>query len=247
MLFGVNVDRDHLQNAGDQHAPGRGMTRARKPRGENKRPRHADVEQYRRACRRRETMICVERAGDHREHRGEAKIREGDARQCHREIEARAVFREARRKQLHHLRREDPRKRQQHNLDEQQARSDFVGEVVRLLLPILLQAARVSRNESGGERALGEDRAEMIGQPEGDEKRIRDRTRAKHRRHHDVAHKTRDARDQRPAADGEDVADHIAAPKRRRLSPNLSRPAPASPHRRCGLASARRDRRASAG
>jgi len=48
---------------------------------------------------------------------------------------------------------------------------------------------------------------------------------------------------ERPAADGKDVADHRAAPS----PPQLSAKARASPHRKCGPASPRRDRDASAG
>ncbi len=63
-----------------------------------------------------------------------------------------------------------------------------------------------------GERALGEDRAEMIRQAERNEKRIRHRPGAEHGRHDDVAHETGDAREQRQAADSEDAVDHVFIP-----------------------------------
>ena len=57
--------------------------------------------------------------------------------------------------------------------------------------PALLADARIGRDEGGVERALGEDRAEMVGQPQGDEKGVGDRPGAKHRRQHDVAEQSR--------------------------------------------------------
>ena len=76
----------------------------------------------------------------------------------------------------------------------------------------LLADARIGRHERRRERALGEDRAEMIGQPERDEERIRDRPGAEHRRHHDVAQEAGDARQERQAADGQDAVDHPSLP-----------------------------------
>ena len=67
---------------------------------------------------------------------------------------------------------------------------------------------RIGRHEGGVEGALGEDRAEMIGQPKRDEERVRDRPGAQDRRQHDVARKAGEAREQREAADGEDASEH---------------------------------------
>ena len=55
---------------------------------------------------------------------------------------------------------------------------------------------------------LRKDRAEMVRQAERDEERIRDGSRAEHRRHHNVAQEAGHARDEREAADGEDAVDH---------------------------------------
>ena len=66
----------------------------------------------------------------------------------------------------------------------------------------------VGRHEGGIERALGKDRAEMIGQAKRHEKRVRHRTRAEDRREHDVARKSGQPRKERVAADGEDTTEH---------------------------------------
>ena len=67
---------------------------------------------------------------------------------------------------------------------------------------------RIGRHEGGVEGALGEDRAEMVGQPQRDEERIRQRTGAEDRRQHDVAREPGEPREQRKAADGEDSPEH---------------------------------------
>ena len=83
-----------------------------------------------------------------------------------------------------------------------------VGEQPRRIRPALLADAGIGRHERRIEGALGEDRAEMIGQPQRHKKGVGDRARAKNGRQHDVAHKAGDARKQREAADGEDATDH---------------------------------------
>ena len=67
---------------------------------------------------------------------------------------------------------------------------------------------RVSRHERRVEGAFGENRPEMIGQPQSHEERVRHRTRAENRREHDVARKTGQPRKKRKAADGEDTSEH---------------------------------------
>ena len=98
--------------------------------------------------------------------------------------------------------------RKQHNLAREQQREDAVGEQPRGIGAALLAHPRIGRHEGGIERAFGENRAEMVGQPQRDEKSIGDRPRAQHRRQHDVAQKAGDARKQRQAADGEKASDH---------------------------------------
>src|SRR6187402_1062658 len=67
---------------------------------------------------------------------------------------------------------------------------------------------RIGRHEGGVEGALGEDRAKMIGQPQRDEKSVRDRAGAKNRGEHDVARETGQPREQRITADSEDASEH---------------------------------------
>src|SRR5690348_11792200 len=71
--------------------------------------------------------------------------------------------------------------------------------------------------EGGVEGALGEDRAEMVGQTEGDEEGIRNGTRAEDRSQHDVAGKAGQPREQRVGADGEDAPKHgpLSSPSNR--------------------------------
>ena len=99
------------------------------------------------------------------------------------------------------------REREQHDLAAEQQREDAVAEQFCGIRPALRADARIGRNERRRERALGEDRAEMIRQAERDQERVSDRPGAKHRRHHDVAQEAGDARDERQAADGEDAVD----------------------------------------
>ena len=102
------------------------------------------------------------------------------------------------------------RDREQHDLAREQQREDAVGEQLGRIGAALLADARIGRHEGGVERALGEDRAEMIGQPQRDEEGVGDRAGAEHRRQHDVAREAGEAREQREAADGEDASDHAA-------------------------------------
>ena len=92
--------------------------------------------------------------------------------------------------------------------DSKQQREDAVGEQLRRRLAALAMDMGIGRHEGGVEGAFGEDRAEMIGQPQRDEKRVGHGPRAEDRREHDVARKTGQPRKQRIAADGEDAPEH---------------------------------------
>jgi hypothetical protein len=67
---------------------------------------------------------------------------------------------------------------------------------------------RVGRHVGGIERAFGEQRAEMIGQPQRDEKSVGHRPGAKHRGEHDIADKAGDPRHQRQPADRQNPINH---------------------------------------
>ena len=88
------------------------------------------------------------------------------------------------------------------------AARDLVGEQLGGGEPRLLQRARIGRHEGRGERPLGEDGAEMVGQPEGDEEGVGHRAGAEHRRHDHVADEAGQARDQGQSADRGDAPDH---------------------------------------
>ena len=75
----------------------------------------------------------------------------------------------------------------------------------------LLADAGIGRHEGGVEGALGEDGAEMVGQPQRDEKRVGHRPGAQHRRQDDVADEAGHARKQRKAADRQNAFDHRSA------------------------------------
>ena len=207
---GVGGEQRHLEAAGDEHAPGRRVTRGRKEERQRERRDHREVEQDRRRRGRRKAAERIEDAAVERHQRDQQQIGKGDARELDREREALAVVREARRQHRDHRRREDQRDREQHRLHDEQQREDAVGEQLRRVGAGLLADARIGGHEGGVERAFGEDRAEMIGQPQRHEEGVGDRARAEDGRQHDVAHKAGDARQQREAADREDASDHRA-------------------------------------
>jgi hypothetical protein len=98
-------------------------------------------------------------------------------------------------------------------------RENPVAETAGCGLAALAGDARIGRYECGIERALGENRAEMVRQAECDEEGVGDRPGADDGRKHDVARKTGHARDQRVAANGENLADHSGRIVRESLSP----------------------------
>ena len=116
--------------------------------------------------------------------------------------------RKARRENRDHLRHEQPGDDQQDDLRGEQQREDAVGEQLCAEVSLLAVDMRIGRHEGGVEGALGEDRAEMIGQPQRDEERVRHRAGAEDRREHDVAREPGQPRKQRIAADGEDASEH---------------------------------------
>jgi hypothetical protein len=60
----------------------------------------------------------------------------------------------------------------------------------------------------------------MVGQPQRDEERIRDRPGPEQRRQHDVARKAREPREQRQPADREDALDHRPPTRRANAEPS---------------------------
>ena len=107
-----------------------------------------------------------------------------------------------------HLRHEQPGDDQQHQLRQKQQGEDAVGKQPRRCLAALAMDMRIGRHERRVEGALGENRPEMIGQPQSHEERVRHRTGAENRGEHDVARKSGQPRNKRKAADGEDTSEH---------------------------------------
>ncbi|MGY4377853.1 hypothetical protein ACVWZ3_005492 [Bradyrhizobium sp. i1.3.6] len=116
----------------------------------------------------------------------------------------------ARRQNAHGLRHEQPGDDQQHHLRGQQQREDAVGEQFCRPLPALAMDMRIGRHPGGVEGTLGEDRAEMIGQPQRHEKGVGHGAGAQDRREHDVAGKSRQPREQRVTTNREDASEHAS-------------------------------------
>ncbi len=184
------------------------MAGGREEGGERERQDERQIEQDRRRGGGGETLQRIEDAAVERHQRDQQQIRKGDARELDREREASRILAEARRQHVDHRRREHQRDRQQHDLARQQQREDAVGEQRGALRAALLADAGIGRHEGGIEGALGEDGAEMVGQPQRHEKGVGHRAGAQHRRQNDVADEAGDAREQRKSADREDAFDH---------------------------------------
>ncbi len=206
--LGVDADDQRHDHAGHEHAPGGGVARVGEKRREQERGDDRQIEQDGRAGRGGEAIIGVEDAGEQRLDRHQREIGKGDAGERHGEIEADRIVGETGRQQADHLRREDQRQRQQHEIDGDQRRGDLVGEQLGGGKPGLLERARIGRHEGRGEGALGEDGAEMVGKPEGDEEGVGQRPRAQHRGHDHVADEAGEARDEGEPADRGDAPDH---------------------------------------
>ena len=184
------------------------MAGARKQKGRRERRHHRHVEQDRRRRRGGEAMQRVEDAAPQGHERNEQEIGERDPRQRHRERELLRLSGKARRQHFDRLRRENKRQRQEDDLRRQEQREDAVAEQACRRGAALGAHPRIGRNEGGVERALGEDGAEMVRQPKRDKEGVGDRPGADNGRQHDVAQEAGQAREQRVAADGEDLADH---------------------------------------
>ena len=146
-----------------------------------------------------------------RHQRDEHQVGKGDARQRDSEVELARIGAKARREQVYEERREDERQDQQKNLRGEQQGEDAAGKFSCFRRALGLEHARVGGHEGRVERALAENGAKVIGQAEGDDERVGHEPSAERRRKHDVARETGDARQQREAADGKQVADHSAS------------------------------------
>ena len=173
---------------------------------------HRQIEQNGAAAAAAKRERAFENAAVQGDQRDQQKIGEGDARELYCQSEALGIRGKSRRQQLDHRRRENERDDQQDDLACKQQGEHTISEELRRIGATLLADARIGWDEGRVERTLGENRAEMIWQPQRDEKRIRDRSSSEHGREHNVPRKARDARYQRQAADSEDAPDHWPRP-----------------------------------
>ena len=148
------------------------MAGGRKERRQRERHHHREIEQDRRGGGGGEALQRIEDAAIERHQRDQQQIGKCDAGEIDRERVAAGIVRKARRQHIDHRRREHQRDRQQHDLARQQQREDAVGEQPGALRAALLADAGIGRHEGGVEGALGENRAEMIGQPQRDKKGV---------------------------------------------------------------------------
>ena len=197
-----------LQEAGDQDAPRSRVAGVRKERGERQRCHHRDVEKDRGGRGTGKTLHDVQDAAIEGDQRDQQEIGKGDARQFDRLPPLFGVVGEARRKNAHGLRREQPGKGKEHELRDKQQREDAVGEQLGGGFAALAVDMGIGRNKCGVEGPFGKDGAKMIRQAQRHEERIRHRTCAEDRREHDVAGKSGQPRKERVAADGEDTTEH---------------------------------------
>ena len=167
------------------------MPGGREEHGDRERRHHREVEQDRRGGRRGEAAERVEDAAVERHQRDQQQIGKRDARELDRERKAAGVVGEARRQQsitpgVNSSATASSTTWLANSSVKMRSANSAAGSTA-----VLLANARIGRHEGGVERAFGEDRAEMIGQPQRDEERVRDRARAEHRRQHDVAQRSR--------------------------------------------------------
>ena len=206
--FGIDADEQHLSNTREQHAPGSGMAGVREEGRQKQGRHHRQIEEDGGAGSRGEAVIGVEDAGEQRLHRNQRQIGKGDAGERHGELEPRRIVDETGGENAHDPRREQKRQSEHHEIDGDERGRDLIGEELGGAEPRLLEGTGIGRHEGRGERALGENGAEVVGKAEGDEKGVGDRACPEDRRHDHVTDKAGKARDQRQTADGGDAPNH---------------------------------------
>ena len=166
---------------------------------------HREIEEDRGGSGGSEARERVENAAIEGHERDKQEIWKGDPRELDRQREAAGIGGKSRRQQRDHGGRENERNRQQDHLAREQQREHAIGEASCGIGAALLANARIGGHEGGIEGTFGEDGAEMVGQPQRDEKGIGNRAGAEHGGQHDIARKAGDTRQSRQAADGEDA------------------------------------------
>ena len=202
------ADQHGLQHSRDQDAPRRGMAGTREECRQRQRRHHREVEQDRCSRGGSEAIERVEDAAPQRYQRDQQQIWKGDPSQIDGERELLRIARKSWCQQIDCLRRENQRQRQQNHLRRQEQRENAVAEQLCRLRSALGADTRIGRNEGSVERTFGKYGAEMVGQTEGNKKRVGNRPGADNRSQHDVAEKARQTRDKRIAADSENATEH---------------------------------------
>jgi hypothetical protein len=142
-----------------------------------------------------ETIHRVQHPAKKRNQRNEQQIRKRDARQTHHEAKLRRVSLETGRYQMKDGHRGDLARHHEQAQRHQQDRKRIAREDQRRRPAFAREGARKHRHESLGKGALGEQRAEQVGQAQGDEERIAERAGAEHRRGEYLARKAKHAAD----------------------------------------------------
>ena len=186
------------------------MRGARKQEGEADAKQEREVEEDRRRGPDAEAMQGVERRRVLGDERDEQKVREGDAREPHHEVELVGALGEAGRDEANERRHEDRGEHEDDRLCAKEQREHAVRKLACRDGTAVGFRLGVARHISGVESAFAEDCAKMVRQAKRIGERFVHHARAKHRRDHDVADEAGDARDERPAADAEDLLQHGA-------------------------------------
>src|SRR6185437_1701606 len=165
-----------LREARERQRPGQRFAGQRP--NENQRPDEKDIEQHRRRRRRGEALDRIQNAALQRRQRDEEQIGKGDPRQPDGEREFLRMRAKPRRQYV-----EQPGGREFARQDEEeqrrkQDRHRILGEALGVGLAVLRDHPGKERNERGGERTLGKEAAEEIGEALRDEERVGHRPRA---------------------------------------------------------------------
>ena len=200
-----------LRHAGGGDSPGQGVARRRHiGRQKQHEGDRDDVEQQVRRRGGGEPVEPVQHAGHQRGEADQQQVGKGDARQRDGEGELGRDRLEPRRQHGHHLRHEDLADDGQAAEPEGHDGEGFLGEAVGGGAALGGEHAREGGDEGGVEGALAEQAAEQVGQLQGDEEGVGHRPGAEQRRDQHVAREAEHAACHGPAADRQDIAEHLS-------------------------------------
>ena len=171
---------------------------------------HHEIEQDGCEGRCGETAIGVERARMQRDEGDEQQVGKGDLRHRDGEPQLFRIGIEARRQELDELRREQPGERQKQHLRGEKQGENLARKALGRGSAFAFEHARIGGHIGGVEGAFAENRAEMVGQTEGDIEGIGEHARAQHGAERHVAEKPGCPRQQGEKADREQILVHRA-------------------------------------